>query len=261
MAADRPALVVADVGNTRIKCAILDPEGQPGPIVAASASGDFDLPGLAPKAPPPSWAFASVNPPAADRLARRIEAEGGRVVARYDRAADFPIRSDLEAPESAGADRAAMVLAALERHGRRGPGLVVSVGTAVTIERIAPDGTWQGGTIGPGLRVLRAALKTSTAQLPDVGHPLIDPTAMPPAWGRSTGPAILGGTAWGLVGIVRELLARVSDGFDATPWVLWTGGDGRAVADQIEGESAEVVPDLVLRGVALAAFGPSGGSP
>ena len=50
----------------------------------------------------------------------------------------MPIRHQLEHAETAGADRALAVLAAVARHPQGGPGLVVSCGTAITVERGAP---------------------------------------------------------------------------------------------------------------------------
>ena len=262
---ESPDLMVADVGNSRIKCArLVPPDRLPHPVLAFGASEEPSGPALALFQRGAQWAIASVNRPAADRLAGRIEASGGWVAARFDRASDVPVRSELDEPETAGADRALMVLAALERQGGRGPGIVASIGTALTVERIGPDGTWQGGAIGPGLPAIRAALGAMTAQLPDLsGAPTLpdEPGAMPVAWGASTVPAIRAGTAWGLVGIARELVARQSLGFESPPWVIWTGGDGRVVARAIIGDSADYVPDLVLRGLAIAGFGPAGGSP
>ena len=55
-------------------------------------------------------------------------------------------------------------------------GLVVLCGTAVTIERVAADGTWQGGAIAAGLSMTARALHLLTAQLP-----LVDPREAPPA--------------------------------------------------------------------------------
>jgi type III pantothenate kinase len=130
------------------------------------------------------------------------------------------------------------------------PGLVVSCGTAITIERVAADGTWQGGAIATGLGLSARALHLLTAQLP-----LVSPPPAPAAWGRSTRPAIEAGVFWGAVGTVRELLARQSEGLD-DPWLVWTGGDADRLAPCIDWGDVRVVPDLVLEGLARLAFGP-----
>jgi hypothetical protein len=59
-----------------------------------------------------------------------------------------------------------------------------------------------------------------------------------------------------VVGAVRELLARQSEGMDqgGPPWVVWTGGDAPALARAVDWPGARVVPDLVLHGLAAVAF-------
>ena len=63
-------------------------------------------------------------------------------------------------------------------------------------------------------------------------------------------PASSGGT----VGLVRELIARQAIGEAEIPWIAWSGGDAATLARLVDGPDAVVVPDLVLRGVAVAAF-------
>ena len=168
----------------------------------------------------------------------------------YRSAADVPLRHALERPETAGADRACAVVAAVALHPGGGPGLVVSCGTAITVDRIAADGTWQGGAIAPGLRLSARALHLLTAQLPEV-----DVSEAPPAWGPSTLPALAAGVFWGVVGSIRELLERQATDLLPSPWLLWTGGDAPTLAPWIAGDDAHIVPDLVLQGLARVAHG------
>lgn len=199
-----------------------------------------------------SWAVASVNPPAADRLAAFLDGLGpGRArVAWFRSAADVPVRHALAQPESAGADRALAAAAALAERPAGRPGLVVLCGTAVTVERLSADGTWHGGAITAGLTLTARALHAMTAQLP-----LVVPPESPPAWGNATRPALEAGVFWGVVGAVRELLTRQSAAFQAPPWVVWTGGDAPALARALAWPDARVDPDLILRGLAGVAFG------
>ncbi len=129
---------------------------------------------------------------------------------------------------------------------------MVSCGTALTIERITDDGTWQGGIIAPGLGVAARALHLLTAQLP-----VVELRQPPPAWGRSTRPALEAGVFWGMVGAVRELLARQADDMNGIPSVVWTGGDAELLAGPVAGSDARIEPDLVLLGLAQVAFVPS----
>ena len=113
----------------------------------------------------------------------------------------------------------------------------------VTVERIAADGTWQGGAIAPGLGSPVAALHRSTAQLPEVAV-----AQAPEPWGRSTVPALEAGVFWGAVGAIRELLDAAGRGPRPAPWLVWTGGDAPLLAPRVEWPAARIVPDLVLDG-------------
>lgn len=246
--------IVADLGNTRLKWGRLDATGRVGETRALpgddpSAWDDAWRAWNPPDAEASSWAVASVNPPAAGRLARFLERQGIERVEWFRSAADVPVPHALVHPETAGADRALAVSAAKGEWpaGRRG--LVVLCGTAVTVERVAADGTWEGGAIAAGLGLTARALHLLTAQLP-----LSAPGAAPPAWGNATLPALEAGIYWGVVGAVRELLTRQAAGPDAPPWVVWTGGDAEILAPSVSWAGPSVViPDLVLRGLARVA--------
>jgi type III pantothenate kinase len=93
-------------------------------------------------------------------------------------------------------------------------------------------------------------LHDGTAQLPKVTS-LISGD-LPPAWGSSTLPAMAAGIVWGAVGMIRELIARQSEGLDPSPWIVWTGGDAPGLARLVCGEQARIEPDLVLIGLSRA---------
>ncbi len=240
--------IVADLGNSRLKWGRVDPDGRLGSTVALPTDDPstwafaWDAWGLSEDES--RWSIASVNPPLADRLGRFLEALGVVEVRWHRSASEVPVRHELEHPESAGADRALAVVGALAMHRGRGPGLVVSCGTAVTVERISPEGVWQGGAIAPGLKPMARALHLLTAQLPEV-----TPSEAPSPFGRSTIPALEAGVFWGVVGAIRELLTRQAEGLSPTPWLIWTGGDASIFARHVEWTGAEVVPHLVLEGL------------
>ena len=64
------------------------------------------------------------------------------------------------------------------------------------------------------------------------------------------GPALESGVYWGVVGAIRELLARQADDMMGDPWTVWTGGDAPLLAGSIAGNDARIEPDLVLIGLA-----------
>lgn len=256
--------LVADLGNSRLKLGRVDDAGRlvttrvlplDDPAEWARALETLDPGDEAPKI-----ALASVNPPVADRFSAWLASRGARSLPElvwFRSAAQVPVPHVLARPEATGADRALAVLAATGLLAPGHPGLVVACGTAITVERIGPDGVWQGGAIGPGLALMARSLNQGTAQLPLLelaDDPMLPP---PPAWGDATGPALTAGVFWGAVGLARELIARQRADLGAGAPVLWTGGGARLLAPQVEGPSARVVPDLVLLGLIAAALGPA----
>jgi type III pantothenate kinase len=91
-----------------------------------------------------------------------------------------------------------------------------------------------------------------TAQLP-----FIELKQTPPAWGRGTVDSLKAGIFWGIVGAVRELLARQEADLGRDPLVVWTGGDADLLAPPIFGDRARIEPNLILDALAEVAFGNS----
>ncbi|WP_169979448.1 type III pantothenate kinase [Tautonia rosea] len=251
-----PDRLVIDVGNTRLKWGRLDHRGR---IIDSFATAVDDygawqtsINRLVSEQSPSPAAIASVNPPIADRLGAWLERSGIGPIQWFRSAADVSLNHRLEAPEQTGADRALAVLAALDHAGQVGPGIVVQCGTAITVERIDPEGCWLGGAIAIGPGLASRALQSGTAQLPSA-LPL-DPERPTPAWGASTLPALEAGLLWGAVGTIRELIARQGEGLNPEPWVIWTGGDAPILGPRVSGAGVQIEPDLVLMGAALAGF-------
>lgn len=246
--------IMADLGNSRLKWARMEEDGRLAPSIALP----LDDPSAWDEAwnewhrnehEGSHWAIASVNPPVAARLATFLRDRGVDQVSWFKNASDVPIAMDVEGAGTGGADRALAVLAAL-RHMPGGlPGLVVSCGTAITIERITASRVWQGGVIAPGLFLNARALHMLTAQLP-----LVRPDQSAPSWGRGTMASLEAGVFWGTVGSLKELLTRQTFAESESPWIIWTGGDAERLASAVCGEDARIISDLVLLGLATAAF-------
>ncbi|WP_158633342.1 type III pantothenate kinase [Tautonia sociabilis] len=257
------SIVLIDVGNTRIKAGCANADGVIRWSWAGSLSDGSTWESLGDRLSAieaAGVAIASVNPPAADRIGEMLGRLGIGPIRWFRSANDVPVCHRLEAPSRTGADRALAVLAALDRAGRIGPGIVVQCGTAITVERIEADGCWAGGAIAIGPGLASRSLRSGTAQLPEVG-PTIPEAPLPP-WGASPEPALRAGIVWGTVGAIRELIARQSEGFDRDPWVAWTGGDAPALAMLLGREHPWIEPSLVLRGLLVAvAWGSESRSP
>jgi len=256
-------LLVADVGNTRIKLAVVAPvaaaDGLPGIARRQDLlSRDFRpanlenwLDGVAPG--PAVLLVASVHEAAAVRLEAAVaEVSATRYRAIRQRriaAADLPLELLVEAPHRVGIDRLAGAAAAARVKARGRAAIVVDCGTAATVDMVSPEGRFLGGAILPGPALMARALAEGTSRLPEVAA--LDhgpPPAMP---GRSTQEAIAAGIGWGSRGAVARLVAEAQAAFGGGAQVMLTGGSAGLVRDALPG--ALDMPDLVLCGIALAA--------
>ncbi len=120
-------------------------------------------------------------------------------------------------PEELGADRLVNAYAAWQLHGPSA--VVVDLGTATTVDLVGADGTYHGGAIAVGIRSAALALHEMTARLP-----LVEPGEPARAAGTSTAEAIRSGVFWGTVGMVDELVQRLTRELQLTGTVVATGG-------------------------------------
>jgi len=146
-------------------------------------------------------------------------------------------------PKEVGADRIADAIGALKLFPRRNL-IVVDFGTATTVTAITASGEFLGGNIIPGIRLAIEALVEKTAKLPSV-----EIVPVESAIGRSTVESIQNGLYWSNVGMIKELVARMTEEAfaDDPPLVIGTGGFSHFF-DRQELFDA-VVPELILVGL------------
>ena len=146
-------------------------------------------------------------------------------------------------PKEVGADRIADAMGAIKLYPDRNL-IVVDFGTATTVCAISRDRVFLGGNIIPGVRLAMDALEEKTAQLPTV-----EILPVKSAIGRSTVESIQNGLYWSNVGMVKELVTRMTaEAFpDEKPFVIGTGGFAHLFDNQ--GIFDAVVPDLILEGL------------
>ncbi len=161
----------------------------------------------------------------------------------------LPIETTLKNPQAVGTDRLCAAVAAYDRLGAACA--VADFGTAVTIDCVDDGGVFQGGAIFPGLHLSATALHEHTAQLPHV-------TVEAPTWafGADMREAILAGLFASARGALQMLIEAYATALNHWPLVVATGGDAAAVVGELEESSLvqAIVPDLVLRGVAMAYY-------
>ncbi|MCZ6659780.1 MAG: type III pantothenate kinase [Gammaproteobacteria bacterium] len=146
-------------------------------------------------------------------------------------------------PKEVGADRIADAIGAIKLFPNRNL-IVVDFGTATTVCAITREQEFLGGNIMPGIRLAMEALESKTAQLPSVE---IKPTKT--SIGRSTIESIQSGLYWSNVGMVKELVQRITrEVFEGDPPIV-IGTGGFAHLFDREDLFDEVVPDLILTGL------------
>ena len=147
------------------------------------------------------------------------------------------------APETMGADRWAMLVAARHRY-RRGA-CVVSCGTAVAIDLIDARGRHLGGVIMPGVGLMRRALTADAALIaPTEGRVRLLPDNTPDA--VATGTALAAACAADR--LFGELVESTGPGAEC----VLCGGDAEEIRVLMTHETV-VVPRLVLEGLAIMA--------
>ncbi len=271
-------LLAIDVGTSRVKVGWF-----PGPGNCTSTKSASSLPIAAPPLPEPAETFAcrhrdvpriefaeqlsewlgqfvddkpkavvaSVNPTASTLVEDVLRACG--FSARMDlQVSDLPIHVELREPSRVGIDRVLASVAVNRLRSPEKPAIVISLGTASTVNLIAAEGSFEGGAILPGLAMSASALHTGTTSLPLIGPEYL---ALPnSAVGKDTNEAISAGLFWGLIGAIEKLIAEQSRAAGQEPQLFLTGGDAPLVIDAFiaSGHTVRMVPHLVLAGIAIA---------
>jgi type III pantothenate kinase len=144
-----------------------------------------------------------------------------------------------EQPDQLGTDRWAALIGAWSKI--QGPCLVVSAGTAMTIDALDDQGRFIGGHILPGRRLMRESLVAGT-------HALTNGGGMVKDFPRNTADAMASGIANALASSIETAFHRLESVATRKPICLVTGGDAEWLAGLLHVES-EIEPKLVLAGL------------
>lgn len=246
--------VVVDIGNTRIKCGFCH-AGQ----ITSSASLDADDSHSWERSLPDGakwgtvWVVASVHPERLVQL-QKWASDLGVAVHVIDNFRQLALQVNVELPERVGIDRLQNAVAAKCVLPVATPGIVVDVGTAVTIDYLDADHVFQGGAILPGPRLMFEAMHRHTAKLPLIATHEI-PRLQPP--GKNTHDAMSVGVMAAQIGAVEFLVRDYASRFATPPWLFITGGAvGSLHGHNFPGVDQVVFdPLLTLKGILLAAEG------
>jgi len=251
------SFLAVDVGNTRLKWAVF--EG-PRPGAAVLAQGVEFLENIDKMA---DGAWAHLPKPdrmlgcavAADTVRRRVEEQMEEL---WDVPAHWVVASAAEAgltngydhPTRLGADRWVAMIGAWHRMLSQGPArplVVVTVGTAVTVEAIDPRGRFLGGFILPGHGIMLRALESGTAGL-------YVPTGEVREFPTNTSDALTSGGTYAIAGAVERMVQHVRGRCAAEPACFMTGGAGWKMAPHMS-TPFELVDSLIFDGLLQIAKG------
>lgn len=158
---------------------------------------------------------------------------------------EYGIDLDVDEPLSVGSDRACNAIAAHAAH----PGdlIIISFGTATTVDHVDFNGAYKGGIIAPGLNLSLDALVAAAAKLPRIA---IEAPESDSVIGRTTQSQMLIGIYWGYVAMIEGLVSRMKAEIGRPVQVIATGGLA-ALFQQHSHLFDSVDADLTLKGLSL----------
>ncbi len=238
-----PLILAVDAGNTRLKWGLWQsgewrrkgwlPIGEAGRLVDA----------VAPARPAQAVVSCVAGDGVRAVLAEALWRMGLSALWIESQADRYGVRNGYHEPAQLGADRYAMLVAAVQLG--LAPCVIVAVGTAVTVDALDAAGSFLGGLILPGPQLMRLSLGAGTAGVRALTGRVED-------FPRSTGDAVETGIWRALTGAVEDMRERLGQVAERPVAVVLTGGEAQGLAAQVA-EPKRLVEDLVLEGLACIA--------
>ena len=255
MSAAGSRFLLIDLGNTRIKWAWLAVAGRKleDGGVERTANGLRELSFLAGEKSTAGAIACNVAGagPSLELAARVKERLAVDLVFVQPRASACGVSCAYANPLNLGADRWAALI------GARTLGCedfcIVDAGSTVTIDLLLASGRHLGGYIAPGREMSLAAMARGTAELASrLAENSGGARDLAPATGSAE--AMEKGVLAAQLGMIRTGMEKLTAAGGGSPMLLLTGGDADALIATGELPRAQLVPELVLRGLAALAL-------
>ncbi len=233
-------MLLLDAGNSRIKWAVV----HGGAWLAQGALTHDEADRLRVEvAAHPGVARAVGTNVAGPRVAAAIAAAIAPLPLEWLRSSEYAcgVHNGYADPAQLGADRWAALIGARSEH--PGPCLVVTAGTATTVDVLDADGRFRGGLILPGEELMRRSLAGNTADLPFAEGVYRD-------YPRATDDAIVSGCLNAQAGAVERMFRLIADAPDA---LCVLSGGGAARLAPLLALPLRPIENLVLKGLAVLA--------
>ncbi|MHB1241712.1 MAG: type III pantothenate kinase [Gammaproteobacteria bacterium] len=241
--------LLVDVGNTRIRWAILDDGALCGGAGVSHVGMDLG--------PLLEQRWEALARPERILVSNVAGAEWAAALETWSRAhwdlapeyvvpcrKAFGVINAYHVPQRLGADRWAALVALRQR--MKANAFVVDCGTAITVDVLSAEGEHLGGLIIPGLAMMRRALAQQTAGVPD------EPDGQVSLLARDTRDAVTGGTLYAVVAALDRVVGDIAEVLTPEPTPVITGGDAERVLPLLRRRYIHA-PDLVLEGLAVMA--------
>src|ERR1700690_2213477 len=249
-------ILVVDVGNTRLKWAWLTSTGlsDQQAILHRGAKPGMWRAALFESGHKPTRALCSnvAGPKMAQTLSRlgkkAFGGEGDFITA----AAEFQgLTNGYLSPRLLGSDRWLALIGAWTK--ARSALCVVDVGTAVKVDSVDTSGQHLGGLIAPGIHMMREALMSKTSDIAEAAEH--SPPSLAGVLANNTIGAVSRGAVFALAGMADRTAHLLAQGTGVKPKLFITGGDAGMITGTMR-TRGEIVPDLVLQGLAVIAAEP-----
>jgi type III pantothenate kinase len=249
-------ILVIDVGNTRLKWAWLTSTGlsDQQAVVHRDAKPGLWTTALFENGQKPNRVLVSnvAGPEMAKTLTRLTKKKFHVGIEFVTAAREFHgLTSGYLNPSLLGADRWLALIGAWTK--ARSALCVVDAGTAVKVDSVDSHGQHLGGLIAPGIHMMREALLSNTS---DIAQAASNSTpSLAGVLANNTIAAVSRGAVFALAGMADRAAEVVGQGAGAAPKLFITGGDASMIAGTMRAHG-EIVPDLVLQGLAVIAAQP-----
>lgn len=238
-------ILLVDAGNSRIKWRLgesatqhgaIDPDAADSALLAQLVAAWQNLPALH-----GAW-VASVAAPRIDRLLQRAMARQLGVEPSFVRSPPqaLGVINAYRHPAQLGVDRFLAMVAA--HHAQPGAQLLVSVGTALTVDALGADGRHLGGLIAATPQLARRALLANTARI-------VVADGQMSTLADNTADAVAAGTRVAALGVIDHARRALREYAGSEPRIIISGGGMDELLPHLP--LAQARAGLVLDGLAL----------
>ena len=249
-------ILVIDVGNTRLKWAWLSSTGlsdQQAVVHRDAKRGSWTTALSESGQKPDRILVSNVAGPVMAKTLTRLAKKVFRVDIEFITAArEFQgLKSGYLDPTLLGADRWLALIGAWTK--ARSALCVVDAGTAVKVDSVDAGGQHLGGLIAPGIHMMREVLMSKTSDIAKAA--LHSSPSLAGVLANNTTAAVSRGAVFALAGMAERAAEVIAQSTATTPRLFITGGDANLIAGTMS-LKGEIVPDLVLQGLAVIAAQP-----